>query len=265
MQSHAELKPGYRKLWVIPFILVLGWYFIGAELKHAKNKNNKMQPTVGQLTDAVKRVAFERDDEDDIYRLWTDTAVTGRRFLICTALMVPAIVFGLVMGRVRVVQAIFYSFITTLSHLQTIALIPLMIIFVGTGEMSKILLVMVSLAPKLILEVYEMVHTVPEELIIKGHTMAASTSEIIFCIILPSILPRIVDTMRLTMAGIIQFLLIGETIAADAGWGYRMQVGLRNMSIDILLVYATWICLVAYTVHYLMGRMNHYLFPWARK
>ena len=257
-----------RTLIALPFIIFFGWYFVGAEVRHRENPHDKIQPTISQLANAFKRVALEKDKEEEIYRLWVDTGVTGRRFLICTALTIPAIFIGLYLGYMPLLEALLLRFTLMFGHLQMMALMPILFTLFGTDETFKILFVLFGVAPKLILETYDRVQEVlkeKSELVIKAETMAASGPEVVLCVIFPTILPGLFDQMRMTMSQIIQFLLIGETVAADSGWGYRMNVAQRNTSMDLLIVYAVFICLMAYLVDKSMKWARWKLFPWDRK
>ena len=63
---------------------------------------------------------------------------------------------------------------------------------------------------------------------------------------LPQILPRLIDSVRLELGPAWLFLIAAEAIAADSGLGYRIFLVRRYLSMDVILPYVAWITLLAF-------------------
>ena len=102
----------------------------------------------------------------------------------------------------------------------------------------------------------------PGELIIKAETLGASTWQIILRVILPQIVPRLADSLRLSLGPAWLFLISAEAIAATDGLGYRIFLMRRYLAMDVILPYVAWITLLAFAMDWLLRLFNRRCFPW---
>ncbi len=107
----------------------------------------------------------------------------------------------------------------TFSLIPTMAILPILFIIFGLGELSKIVLIIFGVAPIMIREIYQRVREIPIEQIIKVQTLGANSWQIIVRIILPQILPRLVDAIRITLGTAWIFLISAEAIASIRRFG----------------------------------------------
>ena len=75
-------RPSRLLLVILPFALLLFAYFMGSAERLAENPNDKLLPSAVQMTDAVKRLAFNADSRTGDYLLWQDTLSSVRRLAI---------------------------------------------------------------------------------------------------------------------------------------------------------------------------------------
>ncbi|MCK7461928.1 MAG: ABC transporter permease subunit [Sphingobacterium sp.] len=113
---------------------------------------------------------------------------------------------------------------------------------------AKIALIVIGVAPTVILDTYLKVKEVHDEQLVKGMTLGASQPEIVFRIIFPQIIPKVLDTVRLNFKSVILFLIAGEALAAEAGIGYRIFVVRRYMDMATIFPYVVWISMLAFFV-----------------
>ena len=227
------------------FVLAIVAYMWTAHVRHQENPQDKVVPTVSEMGEGIKRTAFEEDRKGDI-RLWVDTLASGKRFLICVALMSIAVLIGLHMGLLPYVEALLLRFVTFFDKIPALALLPILMIIFGIGEVSKIALIVIGVFPTIILDTYLRAKAVPREQITKGLTLGATDLEVAYRIVLPQILPGVLDTIRLNFKAIILFLIAGESLAATVGLGYRIFVVRRYIAMDIIIPYVIWMSLLAY-------------------
>ena len=86
----------------------------------------------------------------------------------------------------------------------------------------------------------------PREQLIKAQTLGASTWQIALRVVLPQILPRLIDSLRLQLGPAWLFLIAAEAIASDSGLGYRIFLVRRYLAMDVILPYVAWITLLAF-------------------
>ena len=126
------------------------------------------------------------------------------------------------------------------------AILPILFIVFGLGEVSKVVLIVFGIAPFIVRDLQQRVQELPREQIIKAQTLAGSSWQIILRVILPQVLPRLIDAVRLSLGAAWLFLIAAEAIAATEGLGYRIFLVRRYLAMDVILPYVAWITLLAY-------------------
>jgi len=80
--------------------------------------------------------------------------------------------------------------------------------------------------------------------------------------VLPQVLPRLIDGVRLSLGPAWLFLIAAEAIAAQNGLGFRIFLVRRYLSMDVILPYVAWITFLAALSDYLLRLLSRRLFPW---
>lgn len=244
------------------FVVCIAAYMISSYIRHQENPRDKVLPTVSQMTDGLKRAAFEKDRKGE-YRLLIDTIASGRRFLISLALLSFAVILGLMMGVFPYMELIFLRFMTFFDKIPALAILPILFIIFGLGEVSKISLILIGVFPTITLDTHLRAKDVPQEQVTKGLTLGASQFEIAFHVILPQIFPTVLNTIRLNFKAMILFLIAGESLAATVGLGYRIFVVRRYIAMDIIIPYVLWMSLLAFTADLLVRLWIKKRYKWS--
>jgi NitT/TauT family transport system permease protein len=245
---NIHAKPGR---WVsillsmILFIVCIALYAISSHVRHRENPQDKIVPGFSAMADGFMRAAFEKD-RDGEYRLLVDTAASVRRFLISLAFLSLAILLGLQMGVFPYIELIFLRFITFFDKIPALAVLPILFIIFGLGEVSKIALILIGVFPTITLDTYLRAKDVPGEQVTKALTLGANRFEIAYMVVLPQIFPEVLNTVRLNFKAMILFLIAGESLAATVGLGYRIFVVRRYIAMDIIIPYVIWMSLLAF-------------------
>jgi NitT/TauT family transport system permease protein len=142
--------------------------------------------------------------------------------------------------------------------------LPILFIVFGLGEVSKVVLIAVGVAPFLMRDIAMRVAELPPEEIVKAQTLGASTWQIVLRVVLPQMWPRLVDALRLSLGAAWLFLIAAEAIASTEGLGYRIFLVRRYLSMDVILPYVAWITLLAYLTDYALRLLSRWAFPWYR-
>ena len=171
-------------------------------------------PTPWAVVEAFGRLFTERNFAADIgisiARVWTAFALS----------VVIAVPLGLMMSSYRAVGATLEPFVDFVRYLPVPALVPLLIIWFGVGEASKIAVLWMGTFFQLLLLVQDDTKRVPAEYVESGFTLGASQWQIMRDIIVPASLPNIVDNLRITLGWCWTYLIIAEIVAASSGVGH---------------------------------------------
>lgn len=165
---------------------------------------------VGALYDLFVLYDFSWDIAVNIFRVWA-------AFLISALMAIP---LGILMSSYRIVNGISEPVIDFIRYLPVPALVPLTIIWLGIGETSKITLLWMGTFFQLVLLIADDAKRVPREYIEIGLTVGARSPEVLHHIVLPAMLPSMVDNLRITLGWCWTYLIIAEIVAADSGIGY---------------------------------------------
>ena len=260
--------------WVL-FIVGIAVYAQFSIARHKENPEDRVVPSAHQLVQGLKTSILEPAEEDDpldpgasLYQrvrhsmLWKDTASSGRRFFMALALLVPAILLGLHMAVFPYAGTVFLRFVLFFDKIVALSLLPILFIVFGIEEWSKIMLMVIGVAPTLILDTYNNARGVPREQIVKAFTLKSSNFDVAYRVVLKQILPQIINSLRLNLKPLALFLFAGEMIAATDGLAYRIAIMRRHMGMDIILPYLLWVALLLFLVDALLRFTNRRLHPW---
>jgi NitT/TauT family transport system permease protein len=165
--------------------------------------------------------------------LFADLWATFQRVLFGFGLAVlVSVPLGILMGSFQIGQAAFEPVIGLLRYLPASAFIPLLIIWLGLGEPSKIAILFLGTAFFNTLMTADVARNVPRSLIDVSYTLGARRGEVLGKVIVPHSLPGIIDAIRVNAAAAWNFVVVAELINATAGLGYRIQRAQRFLQTD---------------------------------
>ncbi|MGH8471547.1 MAG: ABC transporter permease [Gammaproteobacteria bacterium] len=266
MKRFINLVPGRGMRWVLtalPFVLIVVVYLAGSQMRLAANPSDKLLPSLAQFAEAVDRLAFKPSGRTGEYELWMDTLASLQRLVLgvgVSALL--GLSFGIASGILPYLHAGFSPFITVVSMIPPMAVLPILFIVLGLGETAKVRLIVIGIAPFLIRDLESRVLELPAEQIIKAQTLGASTWQLIVRVVLPQVLPRLFGALRLSLGPAWLFLIAAEAIAAEQGLGYRIFLVRRYLAMDVILPYVAWITLLALLMDMGLKRATRAWFPW---
>ncbi len=247
----------------LPFGLVLAAYALASAARLAANPTDKLLPGFASLADAVRRMAFVADPRSGAYLMLDDTVASLDRILLALAIATGmALVLGVLMGLLPVARATFGSFVGVVSMVPPLALLPILFITLGLGEVAKVTLIAVGITPIMVRDLAGRVLELPREQIVKAETLGASSWQLAIRVVLPQVLPRLIDALRFALGPAWLFLIAAEAIAAEAGLGYRIFLVRRYLAMDVILPYVAWITLLAAVLDLGLGALRRVLFPW---
>jgi NitT/TauT family transport system permease protein len=252
-----------RTLALLPFGLVLMAYLAGSAIRLAANPADKLLPAFSSFASAINAMAFSVDQRTGDVLMFVDTISSLDRLLISLAIAtLIGLMLGIAIGLIPFFGALMGSFVTVVSMVPPLAILPILFITLGLGEISKIALIVVGVAPPLIRDIALRVGDLPPQQLIKAQTLGASTWTIVLRIVLPQILPRLIDSVRLQLGPAWLFLIAAEAIASESGLGYRIFLVRRYLAMDVILPYVAWITFLAFLMELALSVLQRRAFPW---
>lgn len=254
---------GRLLLLCLPFALALLAYMVASEARLAINPSDKLLPAWSTISEAISRMAFSPDPRSGNYLLWEDTVAS--LFRLATGVAIATLlggILGVLQGLIPYVRATLHYFTSVVSMIPPLAVLPVLFIAFGLGELAKVVLIIVGILPYIIRDLALRTEEIPHEEIIKAQTLGASTWQIIIRVVMPQMLPRLIDSVRLSLGAAWLFLIAAEAIAADSGLGYRIFLMRRYLAMDVILPYVAWITLLAFMLDLMLRGVQRGFFGW---
>ncbi|SRR5579871_5795561 len=262
-----NIVPKHRSglvLGFLPFALIVAIYLFASAERRAVNPEDKLLPPASEMAETIRRLAAEPDRRTEEIVLWSDTAASLRRLAIGLGFSAfTGLAFGLALGILPVANAALGPLVAVISMVPPMAVLPILFIVFGLGELSKVVLIVFGVTPFLIRDMTLAVANLPREQLIKAQSLGASTWQVALRVVLPQVMPRLIEAVRLSLGPAFLFLISAEAIAADVGLGYRIFLMRRYLAMDVILPYVAWITLLSYVMDYALAQLARRGFPWA--
>ena len=192
---------------------------------------------------------------------WSFARVFGAFALAC----VTAVPIGIAMGVSRTARGIFDPPIEFYRPLPPLAYLPLVIIWFGIEETSKVVLIYLACFAPLAVSARAGVRSVTVEQVNAARSMGASQWQVVRHVILPAALPDILTGMRIAIGFGWTTLVAAEMVAATAGLGQMVLNASNFLRTDVVVMGIIVIGVIAYLFDMLMRRVEVWLVPWKGK
>lgn len=199
---------------------------------------------------------------DDAIRL--DIQVSFLRvtagFLLSALIAIP---LGVLIGAFKVGEGLVQPLAEFVRYIPVPALIPLMMVLFGIGEMPKVMLIFAGTYFQMLLMVADEVRKVPYDLVQVSYTMGATRAEIVSKVLWPAALPGVFDALRLCNGWAWTYLVVAELVAANEGLGYRILKFSRFLQTPKIFVYLILLGIIGLALDMIFRWLHRRLFPWA--
>jgi len=248
---------------LFPFLILIGIYLYASHQRHLENPHDKILPTATQMGAAVKRVAIDVDQRLGVRMLVQDTKSSMLRLGVGVSVAaLLGLLLGLNMGLFRGLSAFTAPFITFISIIPPLAILPILFISFGIGEFAKIMLIFIGTFPLITRTIYQITQKIPQQQIIKALTLGASQLQVVYQIIFPQIMPHLINALRLSFGSAWLFLIAAEAIASVDGLGYRIFLVRRYLSMDVIIPYTLWITFLGFSIDWFLRKIISWKYSW---
>jgi NitT/TauT family transport system permease protein len=212
--------------------------------------------------DVLTRLYTWFKNDDLLGDMWISTYRVAAGFFLSATLAIP---LGIMIGTYRPVQALLEPLTDFIRYMPAVAFIPLVMLWVGIDESSKIAIIFIGTFFQMVLMIAEDVRRVPITQIEAAQTMGATRSEIVSLVIIQSAKPALLDTLRVTMGWAWTYLVVAELVAANSGLGYAILRAQRFMQTDKIFAGIILIGLIGLAIDQLFRWLHRKSFPWLYK
>lgn len=232
-------------------------------MRLAVNPDDKLLPSISKISSAVDRMAFTASKRTGEYLFWQDTFSSLQRLSLGVVIAsVIGLIIGMFTGALPLFKAGLSPLLTVISLIPPLAVLPILFIVFGLGEVSKVVLIAIGITPFIARDIQRRTEEIPSEQLVKAQTLGGNTSQIMLRVLLPQIMPKLIDAVRLSLGTAWLFLIAAEAVAATEGLGYRIFLVRRYLAMDVILPYVVWITVLAFLIDFSLRVLNRKLFPW---
>lgn len=191
--------------------------------------------------------------------VWVSTLRVFGAFLLACVIGIP---LGIAMGMSPVARGIFDPPIEFYRPIPPLAYLPLMIIWFGIDELSKVLLIFSSVLAPMVLGARAGVKSAAIEQIHAAYSFGATRWQVIRMVVLPAAMPEIFTAMRVGIGFGWTTLVAAEMVAATSGLGYMVLSASRFLQTPIVIMGIVVIAAIAYAFDHLVRFVERRVVPW---
>ena len=202
--------------------------------------------------------------EDDESLLAKDAGVSLKRFALGMLLgSIMAFLVGIAMGCFTPVEAFLRPPVAFLASIPPTAMIVVYMLLFGLRLKMFVAVIGMGIFPTLAITIYQAVkNDVSDSAIDKAYTLGASHFEVIWEVIIPQILPRIIDAVRLQIGPAMIFLMAVEYALGSEGVGYRLRNVRKGSYYNVIFIYLILLGIFGMFMDWLLRLLRRWSCPW---
>jgi NitT/TauT family transport system permease protein len=237
-------------------IFMLTWETIG-------NWAALINPMFMSAPSLIGKAAWQLFTSGEIYN---DLYVSGIEFFWGYILsVIVAIPFGIAIGWYKKFAYICDPFVNAMNATPRVALLPLVIIWLGIGILSKVGIIFLGAVFPILINTRDGVKTTPINLLTAARSFGASEWQIFKSVVLPSTVPFIITGLRLGVGRALIGVMVGELYAATAGIGFMITVAGATFQTDKVFVGVAIFAISGMALTELINRYENRFNKWRPK
>ncbi|MEZ6993140.1 MULTISPECIES: taurine ABC transporter permease TauC [unclassified Aeromonas] len=195
--------------------------------------------------------------------LWQHLAASLQRILIAlAAATLCGVTVGLAMGLSPTLRGMLDPLIELYRPVPPLAYLPLMVIWFGIGETSKVLLIYLAIFAPVAMATLAGVQGAKQVRARAARALGANRWQVLLHVTVPGALPEILTGLRIGLGVGWSTLVAAELIAATRGVGFMVQAAGEFLATDVVLAGILVIALIAFTLELGLRALQRRLTPW---
>lgn len=240
---------------IIPVLVVLFWWYA----TNYGTTPESILPKISTVGKSIKQMWIAGSLQEDL-------AISLKRVVagyVISALL--GIILGTVMGMSETIRKIFQPTVTTIRQIPIMAWIPLLILWCGIGEASKIVIIVIASFFPIMVNTLSGISGTPLEYVEVAKLYKISKWKTFIRVYLPHALPHIQTGLKLGLGVSWMAVVAAELIASTSGIGYRMSYARTLMQSDVVIICMVVIGIIGILMDKLLTIIFTTLTPWERK
>jgi ABC-type nitrate/sulfonate/bicarbonate transport system permease component len=244
---------------VVVFLLL--WEFMGGALSvYNPIPILRINPMFMSAPSLIFKSAVDLFSSGEIYH---DLKISGVEFFWGYILSVVfAIPFGIATGWYKRASYVFDPFVNAMNATPRVALLPLVIIWLGIGIPSKVGIIFLGAVFPMLINARDGVKTTPLNLINAARSFGASEWQVFKSVVFPSTLPFLLTGLRIAVGRALVGVLVGELYAATAGIGFMITVAGATFQTDKVFVGVLIFAISGIVLTEILDRVEHRFDKW---
>lgn len=212
--------------WIVPVLLLIGWEL----LSRSGALSARILPEPWAVLRSFRNLAASGE-------LWSDVSISAWRAIVGLVLGGGlGLALGLLAGSIKPAETLFDSSIQMLRNIPSLALLPLVILWLGIGEATKEVIIAIGVFFPIYLNTFHGIRSVDRNLVEMGDSYGLKGWPLYRDVILPGATPSILVGLRYSLGHMWISLIVAETVASQAGIGYMIINAREFLLTDVVLV-----------------------------
>lgn len=256
-------------------------YSVLSYRQHVKNPKDTTLPNFRQLVEGLKTVTTPRENSlksalgggDESQTFWQKAdstmlaqdgwATYSRLFRGLGWGCFLSVFVGTLMGCYETVAAFLLPPLSFLAKVPGTAMLAVFFVLAGHGEPMYTAMIGFGVLPTLTQAVYLCARDdIHHEEIDKGYTLGASNFELIWEVVFPTILPKVIDNIRLQLGPAMVYLIAAEMLVGQVGMGYQIRMQQRLLHMNVVYDYILILGATGLLMDKGMLSFRQWLCPW---
>jgi NitT/TauT family transport system permease protein len=223
----------------------------------------RINPMFMSAPSLVGKAAYGLFSSGEIYN---DLYISGIEFFWgYTLSVIVAIPLGIAIGWYKKLSYILDPFVNAMNATPRVALLPLIIIWLGIGILSKVGIIFLGGVFPMLINARDGVKTTPKHLLNAARSFGASEWQIFRSVVIPSTVPFILTGLRLAVGRALVGVLVGELYAATAGIGFMITVAGATFQTDKVFVGVLIFAITGMVLTETLNRLENRFDKWRPK
>ena len=256
---YEELPPRQSRLYGIGAVITV--LVVWAVLTGLDMVSPAKLPSPWQVAQAFGRLAWDAERGQSL--LWEATKWSVLRvFLAGVLVVVIGLPIGILMGASPRINAALSPLIDPFRSAPVVAILPIMVMWLGIGESMKIAFLFLGAVVFLIPMVRDAILAVPQQHWISARDLGATPWESVRLAVIPMARPRIADAIVVAVSVMWTYITVAEYVNAQQGLGQLIQNARRFSAMDQVFVGIMVIIALALITYAVMMAIKRRLYPW---
>lgn len=239
---------------IIPLLIIIAWYLATTYM----GIPSTILPAIDSVFDTGVEMAKSGQLISDL-GISIGRVVKG--FLVSGVI---GVLLGSLMGMSKTVESLFYPIITTIRQIPMIAWIPLIILWAGIGESSKVIIIVIAAVFPILVNTMSGIAGTPKGYVEVAKLYQLNKLAVFTKVYLPHALPQILVGLKLGLGVSWMAVVASELIAAASGIGYRMNEARSLMQSDKVIVCMIVIGLIGILMDKFISVIFSKITPWIK-